>query len=107
MIIWTFIDVATMLLFIGTICYMHTQPESQLKTVAVLIIALFYLIAMFAINKVQKLLLKVEEQKHKRFYLVNSKTGEKIPVSESTFYAAIQIDRKFSNIVQMRSNREK
>ena len=107
MIIWTFLDIVTMLLFIGTVCYMRIQPDSQLKTVAVLVIALFYLIAMFAINKVQKLLLKVEEQKHKRFYLVNSKTGEKAQVSESTFYATIQIDKKFSNIVQMRSNHEK
>lgn len=105
--IWMFLDVITMLLFIGTVCYMHLQPDSQFKTVAVLVIALFYLIAMFAINKVQKLLLKIEEQKHRRFYLVNSKTGEKVQVSESTFYATIQIDKKFSNLVQMRSNCEK
>lgn len=105
MIIWMFLDVATMLLFIGTVCYMHIQPDSQFKTVATLTIALFYLIAMFAINKVQKPLLKVEEQKHRQFYLVNSKTGEEIQVSESTFNAAKQIVEKSEKVTYMRRNK--
>ena len=105
--IWTFLDVATMLLFMGTVCYMHTQPDSQFKMIAVLTIALFYLIAMFAINKVQKQQLQLLEQSTKKYYLINSETGEKVQVSESTFYATIQIDKKFSNLVQMRSNCEK
>lgn len=107
MIFWIFIDTVAMLMFIGSACYLYPQPDSQFKLIVTIVIALFYSIAVAAITKVQKLLLKVEEQKHRRFYLVNSRTGEKIQVSESTFYAAIQIDKKFSNIVQMRSNHEK
>lgn len=105
MIIWTFLDVVTMLLFIGIVCYMHVQPESQLKTVAVLVIALLYLIAMFAINKVQKQQIELLEKSTKKYYLINSETGEKLLVSESTFNAARQIAEKFEKVTYMRRNK--
>ena len=105
MIIWTFIDITTMLLFIGTVCYMHVQPESQFKTVAVLVIALFYLIAMFAINKVQKQQIELLEKSTKKYYLINSETGEKLLVSESIFNAARQIAEKFEKVTYMRRNK--
>lgn len=105
MIIWTFLDIVTMPLFIGTVCYMHIQPDSQLKTVAVLVIALFYLIAMLAINKVQKQQIQLLEQSTKKYYLINSETGEKLQVSESTFNAARQIAEKFEKVTYMRHNK--
>lgn len=105
MIIWTFLDIVTMLLFIGTVCYMHIQPESQFKTVAVLAIVLFYLIAMLAINKVQKQQIQLLEQSTKKYYLINSETGEKLQVSESTFNAARQIAEKFEKVTYMRRNK--
>lgn len=105
MIIWTFLDIVTMLLFIGTVCYMRIQPDSQLKTVAVLVIALFYLIAMLAINKVQKQQIQLLEQSTKKYYLINSETGEKLQVSESTFNAARQIAEKFEKVTYMRRNK--
>lgn len=102
---WMFLDVAAMLLFIGTVCYMHVQPDSQFKTVATLTIALFYLIAMSAINKVQKQQMQLLEQSTKKYYLVNSETGEKLQVSESTFNAAKQIAEKFEKVTYMRRNK--
>lgn len=90
------LDVFAIILFLASMLYCTFQSTVPSNTMMLCVIT-FYLIALFAITKAQKLQVKLDLLNIKdcsiqnKYFITNSETGETREVSEAEFYVSTQL----------------